>query len=204
MEELWFLTLTTLLRQTALSQSGFQTHSISFSPGLCRLGKKTQRCTCQWWVSMVPCTRWWWRNLTTPESGEWQPVGESLCTQQQAPKVSLKHFLWRDRGCQRCDAFSPFVFPGGNIISPWWNGPPTPNWLSTGWTEHRITPSWRCAKPPPESALRWHEVFNFLPPSMSVVMFNVFPVKTAKWTVYFEVNPHTEFCCGSKSAAVWK
>lgn len=62
--------------------------------------------------------------------------------------------------CQRCHVFSPSAFPGGNITSPWWNGQPTPNWLSTGWTEPRTTPSWHCVRRPLESALRWNKVWN--------------------------------------------
>lgn len=40
---------------------------------------------------------------------------------------------------------------------PWWNGPPAPNWPSTGWTELRTSPSSRCVKQQPESAPRWEQ-----------------------------------------------
>lgn len=68
------------------------------------------------------------------------------------PEIALESFLNVSGG----DVFSFCGFPGGNITSPWWNGPPAPNWLSTGWTEARTTPSWHCVRRQLESALRWN------------------------------------------------
>lgn len=75
----------------------------------------------------------------------------------EALKIALQHCLkmrWRLwvvlMYCQR------LFFLGGTIISPWWNGPPAPNWLSTGWTEPRTTLSWHCVRLRLESALRWN------------------------------------------------
>lgn len=48
------------------------------------------------------------------------------------------------------------VFSGGSITSPWWNGPPALNWLSTGWTEPRTTLFWHCARRRLECASRWN------------------------------------------------
>lgn len=69
----------------------------------------------------------------------------------ESTKNSCSEFLKGscDRGGQ-CPR--PLLFPGRSITSPWWSGPPAPNWLWTGWTEHRTTPSWPCVRLRLESA----------------------------------------------------
>lgn len=61
----------------------------------------------------------------------------------------------RMRAASGADVLSVSLFSGESITSPWWNGPPAPNWLSTGWTEPRTTRSWLCAKLQLGSASRW-------------------------------------------------
>lgn len=53
------------------------------------------------------------------------------------------------------DVFPHSAYSGGSITSRWWHGPPAPNWLWTGWTGPKTTPSWHCVRPRLESALRW-------------------------------------------------
>lgn len=58
------------------------------------------------------------------------------------------------------------LLSGRSITSPWWNGPPAPNWPWTGWTEHRTTRSSPCVKPPQGSAPRWPSHSPTNPPEL--------------------------------------
>lgn len=69
--------------------------------------------------------------------------------------VSVIILPWNVSGANRSLIISITLALLVNTMWPWWNGPRPPNWPSTGWTEPRTSPYWRCVKPQQGSARRY-------------------------------------------------